>query len=332
MAERASTAQPRSGNDGAARGGDASRAAPHVAAAPHAGSAPAAPPADARRVLVVEDDPDLCSILCALLVTQGYRAEPAHDGPTAVRQVEAEKPDAVVLDAMIPGLDGFEVCRKLKFSRETNLIPILMLTALDSKEARTRGLRVGADRYLIKPFEPEALFRELRGTIDHRRRLIAGNVRTAIELHMQSDSRYREQLNDLLSELFVLTPLSEQDAGRIRYAVLEMTQNAIEWGNRRKDDLTVTITYEVTDEALKFVITDQGPGFNPAHLPHAACDDDPVSHMCIREQLGLRDGGFGILITKGMVDEVKYNDAGNQVTLIKHFRRAHRGKAGGDGA
>src|SRR5215210_331878 len=181
MAERASTLKPRPGNDGAGRSADPSRAAPHD------GAAPAVPGPEVRRVLVVEDDPDLCSILCALLVTQGYRAEPVHDGPTAVQQVAAQRPDAVVLDAMIPGIDGFEVCRKLKFSRETNLIPILMLTALDSKEARTRGLRVGADRYLIKPFEPEALFHELRGTIEHRRRLIAGNVRTAIELHMQSD-------------------------------------------------------------------------------------------------------------------------------------------------
>ena len=296
----------------------------------HSGAVVRPPGADARRVLVVEDDPDLCSILCALLVTQGYRAEPAYEGPAAVRQVAVQKPDAVILDAMIPGLDGFEVCRKLKFSRETNLIPILMLTALDSKEARTRGLRVGADRYLTKPFEPDELFRELRGTLEHRRRLIAKNVRTALELQMQSDSRYREQLNDLLSELFVLTPLSEQDAGRIRYAVLEMTQNAIEWGNRKKDDLTVTITYEVTDEALKFVITDQGQGFNPADVPHAACEDDPVGHMCIREQLGLRDGGFGILITKGMVDEVKYNEAGNQVTLIKHFKPGQQGDGEAD--
>ena len=310
----------------------AQRASTVTPAAGHAATAVRAPGSDTRRVLVVEDDPDLCSILCALLVTQGYRAEPVFDGPTAVQQVAAQKPDAVVLDAMIPGIDGFEVCRKLKFSRDTNLIPILMLTALDSKEARTRGLRVGADRYLTKPFEPNELFQELRGTIEHRRRLIAKNVRTAIELHMQSDSHYREQLNDLLSELFVLTPLSEQDAGRIRYAVLEMTQNAIEWGNRKKNDLTVTITYEVTDEALKFVITDEGQGFDPAHVPHAATDSDPVSHMCIREQLGLRDGGFGILITKGMVDEVKYNEAGNQVTLVKHFKRPPDGQAGGDGS
>ena len=81
----------------------------------------------------------------------------------------------------------------------------------------------------------------------------------------------------------------------------------------------VTIAYEVSDEMMKFVITDQGTGFDPAECPHAACDEDPVSHLDLREKLGMRQGGFGIMIAKGMVDKVEYNDTGNQVTLTKHF-------------
>ena len=272
-----------------------------------------------ERILVVEDDADLSSLLCELLSHSGYCADASTDGPAAVERVSCERPDAIVLDVMLPGMDGFEVCQRLKFHRETNLIPILMLTALDSREARERGLRVGADRYLTKPFEPDELLREVRDTLDHRRRLIEGRVRTSIKLQMQSDSRYREQLNDLLSELFLLTPLTEEEVGRIRYAVLEMASNAIEWGNRKRRELTVTIAYEVTDDHVKFIIEDQGSGFNPTELPHAANDDDPIAHMSIREQLGLRDGGFGILIAKGMVDRVEYNETGNQVTLIKYF-------------
>ncbi len=81
----------------------------------------------------------------------------------------------------------------------------------------------------------------------------------------------------------------------------------------------VTIDYELTDEAVKFVITDQGPGFDRGNIPHAASGDDPIAHMEIREKLGLRDGGFGIYITRGMVDEFTYNEVGNQVTLVKRF-------------
>jgi len=278
-----------------------------------------------ERILVVEDDVELCSLLCALLQAEGYLADGVHRGDAAVDRVTADCPDAVVLDVMLPGMSGYEVCRKLKFSRDTNLIPIVMLTALDTDEARDRGLLVGANRYLTKPFEPARLPQELAWALDHRRQLQAGRTRTSVELHMSSDSRHREQLNDLLSELFLHTPLSEDDVERIRYAVMEMTQNAIEWGNRRQPNLTVTISYEVTDDAVKITIRDQGPGFDPTCVPHAASDDDPVRHMPIREKLGLRDGGFGILISKGMVDKLEYNHTGNQVTLVKFFRPGLRG-------
>jgi DNA-binding response OmpR family regulator len=275
-----------------------------------------------NRILVVEDDADLGELLCDLLRTEGYDPIRVEDGEQAVLRIAQDPPAAVVLDVMLPGMSGFEVSQRLKFSRETNRIPILMLTAMDDDKARGKGLRVGADRYLTKPFEPDELLREIRATLAHKEEMQAGGVRTAIQFQMHSDSRLREQLNDLLNELFRQTPLSEEDVGRIRYAVLEMVQNAVEWGNRHREDLEVTISYEVTEDAIKFVITDQGEGFDPHHVPHAANDEDPVAHMTIREKLGLRDGGFGILITKGMVDEFKYNEAGNQVTLIKYFKKA----------
>jgi CheY-like chemotaxis protein len=273
-----------------------------------------------ERILVVEDDPDLNELLCELLQTQGYHADAVYDGATAVRKVADEQPDAVILDVMIPKLDGFQVCQALKFRRETNLIPILMLTALDGEENRRHGLKVGADRYITKPFEPARVLKELRDTLLHRRELAGGNVLSTVQLQMQSDTRLREQLNDLLSELFRLSPLPEEEVGRIRYAAMEMVSNAIEWGNRRNKELPVTISYELTADAVKFVVTDQGAGFDPRNVPHAAKEDDPVAHMEIREKLGLRDGGFGIMIAKGMVDKVEYNAAGNQVTLTKHFK------------
>lgn len=280
-----------------------------------------------QRIMVVEDDPDVSALLCGLLGTEGYAPEAVYDGAQAVERVPKDCPDALVLDVMLPGMNGFDVCRKLKFRRDTNLIPILMLTALNDPQSRRQGLRVGANRYLTKPFEPDELLRELRELLENRRRVTSGSLRTHVELLMQSDSRYREHLNDMLDELFQLTPLPEEEVGRIRYAVLEMTENAIEWGNRRNDELLVRIAYEVTDDRLRVVITDEGPGFNPQCIPHAATDDDPMAHLSVRERLGLRQGGFGILISKGMVDRVDYNDCGNQVTLTKYFApQDHRPK------
>ena len=270
-------------------------------------------------ILVVEDDADVSSMLCRMLAAEGFVPHAVYDGPAAVQRVKESPPDAVILDVMLPAMSGFEVCQELKFHRDTNLIPILMLTAMNDRASRQKGLWVGANAYLTKPFEMGDLLRTLRRMLDHRRELQEHEVRTRVELCMESDSKLREQLNDLLSQLFLRTPLSEEEVHRIRYAVLEMTENAIEWGNRRRRELTVNLAYEMTDRALKFVITDEGAGFDPARLPHAATEDDPVSHLSIREKLGLRDGGFGIMISRGMVDEVVYNETGNQVTLVKRF-------------
>jgi DNA-binding response OmpR family regulator len=282
-----------------------------------------------ERILVVEDDTDLCALLCRLLDDEGFVADGVHDGLEAVGRARDERPDGVILDVMLPGMNGFEVCQELKFHRDTNLIPVVMLTALSDPESRHRGLWVGANAYLTKPFEFDHVLRELRQVLEHRRELARHKVHTRVMLNMRSDSELREQLNDLLSELFLTTPLSEDEVHRIRYAVMELTENAIEWGNRRRRELTVRIAYEVSDEMVRIVISDEGTGFDPRRLPHAATHDDPVAHLAIREQLGIREGGFGIMISRGMVDEVLYNDAGNEVTLIKRFDRVGESASNG---
>ena len=98
-----------------------------------------------------------------------------------------------------------------------------------------------------------------------------------------------------------------------------MAHNAIEWGNSHQSDRLVDITYLIFDDRVEIVVRDQGPGFDRTALPHAAVAGDPFSHLDVREKLGLRTGGFGLLICQGMVDEMRYNDVGNEVTLIKRF-------------
>jgi anti-sigma regulatory factor (Ser/Thr protein kinase) len=82
----------------------------------------------------------------------------------------------------------------------------------------------------------------------------------------------------------------------------------------------VTILYRVSEDCVEIVVRDQGHGFDRGNLPHAAVPDDPFTHLDVRDKLGLRAGGFGLMISKGMVDELRYNDVGNEVTLIKRFR------------
>jgi anti-sigma regulatory factor (Ser/Thr protein kinase) len=79
------------------------------------------------------------------------------------------------------------------------------------------------------------------------------------------------------------------------------------------------ITYLIDANKVTLVIKDQGPGFNPQQIPHAAQEEDPIGHLDVRNDLGIREGGFGIMLAKGLVDEFRYNDVGNEVTLVKHF-------------
>ncbi|OZM83337.1 response regulator transcription factor [Pseudonocardia sp. MH-G8] len=102
-----------------------------------------------RRVLVVDDEPTIAGSIAARLRAEGYAVDVAHDGPAAVARFEAGEPDLVVLDVMLPGFDGLEVCRRIQAHRS---VPVLMLTARDTETDLLVGLAVGADDYLTKPF------------------------------------------------------------------------------------------------------------------------------------------------------------------------------------
>jgi DNA-binding response OmpR family regulator len=107
-----------------------------------------------RTVVVIEDEETIASAIAARLRAEGFRVEVAADGPNGVALVERVKPDLVVLDVMLPGLDGLEVCRVIQRERP---VPVLMLTARDSEADLLLGLGVGADDYMTKPFSPREL-------------------------------------------------------------------------------------------------------------------------------------------------------------------------------
>ncbi len=125
-----------------------------------------------EKVLIVEDEPTLLDTLEYNLKRQGYEVCTAADGPTAVEVARREEPDAIILDVMLPGIDGFEVCRVIR--REMN-VPILMLTARDDEVDKVVGLEVGADDYLTKPFSMRELMARVKALV-RRVRLIREEV------------------------------------------------------------------------------------------------------------------------------------------------------------
>ncbi|MGP4114070.1 response regulator transcription factor [Streptomyces sp. 4N509B] len=107
-----------------------------------------------KRILVVDDDPTVTEVVAGYLGRAGFAVDRAADGPGALAQAAARPPDLVVLDLMLPGLDGLQVCRRL---REAGPVPVVMLTARGDEEDRILGLELGADDYVTKPFSPREL-------------------------------------------------------------------------------------------------------------------------------------------------------------------------------
>ena len=130
-----------------------------------------------EKILVVDDEVSLQETLTYKLEKEGYQVEVAGDGLTALELARSTKPDLVILDVMLPGMDGFEVCRTLR--QETN-IPVLMLTARDDEIDRVVGLEVGADDYLPKPFSMRELIARVKALL-RRVRLMREEIGAAAQ-------------------------------------------------------------------------------------------------------------------------------------------------------
>jgi DNA-binding response OmpR family regulator len=270
--------------------------------------------------LIVEDDPDQAELAARLLRYRNFDSDIASTGGAGLSMARSLKPDVMLLDLMLPDTTGFDVCRGLRADRETMLTPVVMLTALGDDLNRQKGYRVGANAYVPKPYGAEELFQAIADARAWRSRMEAGQIRGEIHVQMNSEVSFLQEVNDFLMSLSLAIPFTYDQVLNLRQALLEMGQNAIEWGNRHRSEQLVDITYRIHADRVEIVIRDQGTGFDKAKLAHAASADNPIAHMGVREKLGLREGGFGLLITNGMVDEMRHNQTGNEVTLIKRFQ------------
>ncbi len=140
----------------------------------------------AERILVVEDDRRIRDLLRRGLLFEGYTVDTAEDGETALRVARESPPDAVILDIMLPKMDGLEVCRRL---RSASNVPIMMLTARDSVPDRVTGLDAGADDYLVKPFAFDELLARLRALFRRHRLESAPDVYRYADLELNPRTR-----------------------------------------------------------------------------------------------------------------------------------------------
>lgn len=269
------------------------------------------------RILIVEDERDVVKLLRMILEEAGYQVFDVSTGEEVFDFLDRQAVDAILLDIILPGIDGYEVCRNLKTRRQTNMIPIIMLTARAFHEDVERGLSVGADKYITKPFDHDILLSEIRSQLERKRNRQEQGVTGEIDFHIPSDLKYLEQLNEMMTILFRATPFSEKDIADIHYVFLEMGKNAVEWGNRNRKELPIHIQYTFNKEKWIVQIRDQGSGFNFQRYLDSSYD--PTGESKDRKKDGKRSGGLGIMLAKVYMDEIQYNEAGNEVTLVKYF-------------
>jgi two-component system phosphate regulon response regulator PhoB len=122
-------------------------------------------PQSAPRILVVEDESSLALLLTYNLESEGYRVETVERGDEAELKLKESLPDLVILDWMLPGLSGFEICRRLRSRDATRALPVIMLTARGEESERVRGLAIGADDYVVKPFSVPELMARVRALL-----------------------------------------------------------------------------------------------------------------------------------------------------------------------
>jgi len=115
-----------------------------------------------KKILLVDDEKDLVETLTFRLEANEYEVVKAYNGQEGLDKARKEKPDLIILDLMLPKIDGYKVCRMLKFDEKYKKIPIIMFTARAREEDRKMGEEVGADAYITKPFEPQALLGKIQ--------------------------------------------------------------------------------------------------------------------------------------------------------------------------
>jgi putative two-component system response regulator len=160
-------------------------------------------------VLIVDDQPENLTSLSEALTSLGYDVLLAGDGLNALRTARERQPDVILLDVLMPEMDGFEVCRRLKESEETRLLPVVFLTGLDSREARLRGLELGATDFLSKPFDLVELevrvsnlvrFRHLTQDLDDAEKILFAVAR-AVEARDEGTGDHCDRLSNLAAKL-----------------------------------------------------------------------------------------------------------------------------------
>jgi CheY-like chemotaxis protein/anti-sigma regulatory factor (Ser/Thr protein kinase) len=277
----------------------------------------------AHTLLVVDDEVAIHELLAAALGRTDWQINDAYDGLEGLACVEARSYDLVLTDIHMPGIDGLELLRRIREIRPE--AKVMVMTADSTPDNVVRAIREQAFSYFSKPFSPDAVADLIAQAVNTHHWVDDIEVLSAspqwISLRLRCKMETADRLMQFVREMGTNFPPSERD--NIAAAFRELLMNAIEHGCGSDPSKRVQVTYVHTSRAIVYLIQDPGAGFSFDAIEHAAIanpPDDPAHHLEVRAEKGVRPGGFGILLTRNLVDELIYSEKGNEVLFIKYLK------------
>jgi DNA-binding response OmpR family regulator len=274
-----------------------------------------------RTALIVDHDPEIEGLLQRVLDRHSWAIQHVADNAAALRLAQKKSFDLILTSQRTSGQDDIELLRKIRSVRpHTRLI---ILTDERTPADVIESMRERAFSYFSKPFSIDALAAMIGMAVDgpcwdDGIEIVSGTPEW-IRLLVRCDLKSAERVLQFLDEFAELPAPEKHDVGM---ASREMLLNAIEHGGKFDPTQRVEIGYVRARHMVTCRITDPGPGFTLDEIPHAAVanpPDDPLRHFTYREAQGMRPGGLGVLLTQKVVDELIYNQDGNDVILVKYL-------------
>jgi two-component system, OmpR family, response regulator len=277
--------------------------------------------AGAKKILVADDDHTTRFAISSMLRKAGYAVTTVKDGAEALRNIQKKSFDLAFLDVRMPKLTGLEVLAQVRAGQSRT--KIIVMTSDGTPETVLHAIREQAYEYLSKPFPPkEAVEMAAQALEEHASPPI--EVISArphwVELLIPCTREAASRIQSFLMKLEMDLP--DELRTTIGLAFKELLLNAVEWGGKLDPNRKVRIAHVRSSRMLLYRVADPGPGFTFKGLDHAAAGHgtgDPMAHVNVRNERGLRPGGFGIVMIRAMADELIYNEAQNEVILIKYL-------------
>jgi len=274
-----------------------------------------------KNALVVGADPQIETLILQLLQPGAWAVLSVPDNLAALAVVRGRAFDLIVTSDQTSGREDIELLRQIRRVRpHTRLI---ILAAEGTPSDVITSMRERAFSYFSKPFSLDTLAEMIRLASegpcwDDGIEIVSGTPEL-IRILARCDVKTADRLVQFLNEI---AELPDPERNQVATAFREMLLNAIEHGGQLDPNQYVEIEYVRARQMVSCHITDPGPGFTLDEIPHAAIanpSDDPIRHIALREERGMRPGGFGVLLAQQLVDELIYGQEGNEVLLIKYL-------------